>query len=330
MGRDTAKISVVLSFYNELSVLPELLRRLRTVFAMLIANNMVKSYELIFVNDNSTDDSEKYLRSELEHGDIVIINMSRNFGVSECVMAGMANATGDAVIYMDADLQDPPEVIPQLINAWQSDTEVEVVYTTRTRREGEHWLKMLVTKIGYRFINKISEIELQVDSGDFKLLSRRVVDYLLQLKEDKPYMRGLVSWIGFKQIQVFYERSERLDGRENTKMNVLSRKVVYYWLDRALISFSDAPLKLMLFLGFGLSTISFFYILVVLAQKALGLSVPGWAAIMSAVLFLGSVQIMMLGFIGLYISAIFRETKKRPLYIIKEVVHGTPSVKTDN
>lgn len=320
MGRESAKISVVLSFYNEQRVLPELLRRLREVFAASIAANAVGSYELIFVNDNSTDDSEKYLRSELGKGDVVIINMSRNFGVSECVMAGMAHASGDAVIYMDSDLQDPPEVITRLIEAWQKDLEAEVVYTTRTRREGEHWLKLLITKIGYRFINSISEIELQVDSGDFKLLSRRVVDYLLQMKEDKPYIRGLVSWIGFKQAQVFYERSVRFDGRENTKMPIFSKRVVYYWLDRALISFSDAPLKLMLFLGLGLSVLSLFYILVVLVQKVLGLSVPGWAAIMSAVLLLSGVQMMMLGFVGLYVGAIFREGKRRPQYIVKEVV----------
>jgi glycosyltransferase involved in cell wall biosynthesis len=322
MGRKAAKISVVLSFYNERSVLPELIQRMRAVFAPLIANNSVSSYELIFVNDNSTDDSEQYLRSELKSGDIVIINMSRNFGVSECVMAGMAHASGDAVIYMDSDLQDPPEVITRLIDTWQQDLEAEVVYTTRTRRDGEHWLKLLTTKIGYRFINAISEIDLQIDSGDFKLLSRRAVNHILQLKEDKPYMRGLVSWIGFKQVQVFYERLERLDGQENTKMNVLSRKVIYYWLDRALISFSDAPLKLMLFLGFGMSMVSFFYILVVLAQKIMGIAIPGWAAIMSAVLFLGGVQIMMLGFIGLYIGAIFKETKQRPRYIIKDVLRS--------
>lgn len=320
MARETAKISVVLSFYNERSVLPEVLDRMRAVFAPLIAKSWVSSYELVFVNDNSSDESEKYLRSELHNGDIVLVNMSRNFGVSECVMAGLAQASGDAVIYMDCDLQDPPEVIPQLIEAWRNDVEAEVVYTTRTRRDGEHWLKMLVTKLGYRFINSISEIELQIDSGDFKLLSRRVVDNLLQLKEDKPYMRGLVSWVGFKQVQVFYERLERFDGRENTKMNVLSRKVIYYWLDRALISFSDAPLKLMLFFGFGLSLVSFFYVLVVLAQKAMGLSVPGWAAIMSAILFLGGVQIMMLGFIGLYIGATFKEVKQRPRYIIKDIL----------
>jgi polyisoprenyl-phosphate glycosyltransferase len=320
MGRESARISVVLSFYNEQAVLPELLQRLRTVFASLIANKTVGSYELVFVNDNSTDDSEEYLRSELKNGDIVIINMSRNFGVSECVIAGMEHSTGDAVIYMDADLQDPPEVIPKLIDAWRKDPETEVVYTTRTRREGEHWLKLLVTKIGYRFINAISEIELQVDSGDFKLLSRRVVDHLLQMKEDKPYIRGLVSWIGFKQTQVFYERLERFDGRENTKMPVLSKRVLYYWLDRALISFSDAPLKLMLFLGIGISGISLFYIIIVIMQKVLGLSEPGLAAVMSAVLLLGGITMMMLGFIGLYVGAIFRDSKRRPQYIVKEVM----------
>jgi len=320
MGRESVKVSVVLSFYNERSVLPELLQRMRAVFAPLIANKSVSSYELVFVNDNSTDESEAYLRSEIGHGDIVLINMSRNFGVSECVMAGMEHASGDAVIYMDSDLQDPPEVIPSLINAWRNDPDAEVVYTTRTRRDGEHWLKMLVTKIGYRFINAISEIDLQVDSGDFKLLSKRVVNHILQLKEDKPYMRGLVSWVGFKQIQVFYDRLERFDGRENTKMNVLSRKVIYYWLDRALISFSDAPLKIMLFFGFALSFVSFLYLIVVFIQKAIGLSIPGWAAIMSAILFLGGVQILMLGFIGLYIGATFKESKHRPRYIIKEII----------
>jgi glycosyltransferase involved in cell wall biosynthesis len=246
--------------------------------------------------------------------------MSRNFGVSECVMAGMTQASGDAIIYMDADLQDPPEVIPQMLEAWHNNLDAEVVYTTRARRDGEHWLKMLVTKIGYRFINSISEVELQVDSGDFKLLSRRVVDLLIQMKEEKPYVRGLVSWIGFKQVQVFYDREARYDGAENAKMKVLSKRVLYYWLDRALISFSDAPLKIMLFLGISLSLVSFLYIIVVISQKIMGISVPGWAAIMSAVLFLGGTQIMMLGFVGLYIGSIFRASKQRPSYIVKDVI----------
>lgn len=318
-----AKISVILSFYNESAILPELLKRLRTVFSNLIRERAIDSYELIFVNDYSTDNSEAILKEELSQGDIVLINMTRNFGVSECVMAGMSQATGDAVIYMDADLQDPPEVIPKMIKAWQSESDIGVVYTTRTRREGEHFLKLWITKFGYRLINSISEIELPVDSGDFKLLSRCVVDHLLELKEDKPYIRGLVSWVGYKQVQVYYDREARYDGRQNTKMPVFSKRVLYYWLDRALISFSDAPLKVMLLVGFLLSSISILYIVVVIVQKLMGLYVPGWPAIMSAVLLLGGTQMIMLGFIGLYIGAIFRETKNRPMYLIKEVIRNT-------
>jgi len=322
MSRHLPKISVVLSFYNEETTIPELLSRMRSVFTNLIEDNKIIGYELVFVNDDSTDNSLKYLQTELHKGDIVVVNMSRNFGVSECVLAGMHYADGDAIIYMDADLQDPPEVIPSLIDAWKLDLDVEVVYTTRTRRDGEHWLKMLITKLGYRFINAISEIQLQIDSGDFKLLSRRAVDHVLSLKEDKPYMRGLVSWIGFKQVQVFYERSARFDGAQNTKMRVLSRKVIYYWLDRALISFSDAPLKIILALGFLLSAASLFYIIVIIAQKFMGIAIPGFSAIMSAILFLGGMQTIMLGFIGLYVGAIFRETKRRPSYIVKNVLRG--------
>jgi dolichol-phosphate mannosyltransferase len=321
MSRDsTTKISVVLSFFNEERVLPELLKRLRSVFANLIDKKIIGSYELIFVNDASKDHSEKFLRSQLEQGDIVLVNMSRNFGVSECVVAGMSHATGDGVIYMDADLQDPPEVIPEMIQKWQNDPEVEVVYTTRTRRKGEHPLKLLITKIGYRFINKISDIELPADSGDFKLLSRCVVDHLLAFDEDKPYLRGLVSWVGYKQVQVFYERDSRFDGRENTKMPVLSKRVLYYWLDRALISFSDTPLKLILLIGFILSGVSLSYIVVILVQKIMGWYVPGWPAIMSAILLLGGVQMIMLGCVGLYVGAIFREAKKRPKFLVKEVL----------
>lgn len=314
------KVSVVLSFYNESAVLPELIKRLRLVFSDLIASKILTSYELIFVNDNSTDDSESYLMSELNYGDVVLINMSRNFGVSECVMAGMSVSDGDALIYMDSDLQDPPEVIPEMIKTLLADPDAEVVYTTRIRREGEHWLKLLITKYGYRFINKISDINLQIDSGDFKLLTRRVVNILLTLKEDKPYLRGLISWIGFKQVQVFYKRDERFDGRHNTKMPVLSKRVLYYWLDRALISFSDAPLKLMLFIGFAISFFSFLGIIIVLAMKIFALSVPGWAALMTVILFFSGIQILFLGLFGLYLGAIFRASKQRPGYVINEII----------
>jgi len=314
------KVSVVLSFYNEENVIPELLLRMRKVFSDLILKDTIGSYELIFVNDNSTDNSEKMLRAEMSKGDIILINMTRNFGVSECVMAGISQSKGDAVIYMDADLQDPPELIPELISKWQEDAEVGVVFTTRRKRAGENAFKMWFTKLGYRVINFISEINLPADSGDFKLLSRQVVDRLLELKEDKPYMRGLVSWVGYKQVQVFYDREARFDGRQNSKMPVLSRKVLYYWLDRALISFSDAPLKAILLLGLIVSCASLSYIGVIIIQKIMGWYVPGWPAIMSAILLSGGIQMMMLGFVGLYVGAIFRETKGRPQYLIKEVV----------
>jgi glycosyltransferase involved in cell wall biosynthesis len=314
------KVSVVLSFYNEENVIPELLLRMRKVFSDLILKDTIGSYELIFVNDNSTDNSEKMLRAEMSKGDIILINMTRNFGVSECVMAGISQSKGDAVIYMDADLQDPPELIPELISKWQEDSEVGVVFTTRRKRAGENAFKMWFTKLGYRVINFISEINLPADSGDFKLLSRQVVDRLLELKEDKPYMRGLVSWVGYKQVQVFYDREARFDGRQNSKMPVLSRKVLYYWLDRALISFSDAPLKAILLLGLIVSCASLSYIGVIIIQKIMGWYVPGWPAIMSAILLSGGIQMMMLGFVGLYVGAIFRETKGRPQYLIKEVV----------
>lgn len=319
-----AKISVVLSFYNEAAVLPELLNRLRAVFAQLMDTQKIGSYELIFVNDNSSDHSEALLRAEMQRGDIVLVNMTRNFGVSECVMAGFDQAKGDAVVYMDADLQDPPELIPKLVQVWQDDAEARVVFTTRTKRKGEHFLKMWITKWGYRLINLISDIELPADSGDFKLLDRVVVDHLLQIKEDKPYIRGLVSWVGYKQVQVFYEREARFDGRENTKMPVFSRRVLYYWLDRALISFSDAPLKAILLLGLVLSVVSLSYIGVIIFQKIMGWYEPGWPALMSAVLLLGGIQMMMLGFVGLYVGAIFRETKGRAQYLIKEVVTPPP------
>lgn len=314
------KISVVLSFFNEENVIPELLLRMRTVFSKLIEQKKIGSYELVFVNDHSTDNSEKLLRSEMTHKDIVLVNMTRNFGVSECVMAGISQTKGDAVIYMDADLQDPPELIPELVAKWQDDPEVGVVYTTRRRRDGEKAFKMWFTKLGYRLINLISDINLPADSGDFKLLSREVVAKLLELKEDKPYMRGLVSWVGYKQVQVFYDREARFDGRENSKMPVFSRKVLYYWLDRALISFSDAPLKAILLLGMVLSFFSLSYIGVIIVQKIMGWYVPGWPAIMSAILLSGGVQMMMLGFVGLYVGAIFRETKGRPQYLIRDVI----------
>ncbi|MDB5825061.1 MAG: glycosyltransferase [Herminiimonas sp.] len=313
-------VSVVLSFYNEATVLPALIERLRTTLREERSKGYIRDYELVFINDSSTDLSLDILMREFNAGnDLVIINMSNNFGVSECVLAGMSYSKGDAVVYMDADLQDPPELLPELIARWRSDPDVEVVYTTRLSRAGEHPLKLFVTKWGYRFINSVSQIELPVDSGDFKLLSRRVVNELVQLREKNPFVRGLVSWVGFKQAQVFYHREERADGREQTKRSAMSMKVINYWLDTALISFSDAPLKAMLFIGFVISLTSLGYIFVVLFQKIMGWYEPGWPALMAAILLLGGMQLLTLGVLGLYINTIFMNTRGRPNYIVKNV-----------
>lgn len=314
-------VSVVLSFYNEERVLPELVSQLRIVFASLKSRGMVAGHELVFVNDASTDGSRDWLLDEYARSeDLVIVDMSRNFGVSECVMAGLAQAKGDAVVYMDADLQDPPEKIPDLVAAYLADDQVDVVYTTRLSRAGEHPLKMFITKWGYRLINRISDVTLPVDSGDFKLLSRRVVDELVSLREKKPYMRGLVSFVGFKQKQIFYNREARFDGAANTKCPVISKKVFWGYLDRALISFSDAPLKASLLLGLAASAASLGYIFIVLFQKIMGWHVPGWPALMAAILFLGGVQLLVVGVLGLYVNAIFLESKRRPTYIIRDVL----------
>ena len=313
-------ISIIFSFFNEENNIPELLKRTKKVMNGLISAKSIRNYEIIFVNDASTDNSEALLTKEIQLDKrIKLINMSRNFGNSECVLAGMNQAKGDAVIYMDCDLQDPPELMGRMIRAWQDDYETEVVYTTRTKREGESFLKLLITKYGYRFIKSISDIDIPVDSGDFKLLSRRVVTELLKLNETKPYVRGLISYIGFQQTQLFYERKARHDGAENTKYPVLTKRVLYGYLDRAMISFSDAPLKLIFFVGIFLVAISFLFIFYIILAKFSGILIPGWAAIMTAVVFFGSLNILFLGVVSLYIGSIFTQSRGRTQYIIKDI-----------
>lgn len=310
MSREKPFVSVVLSFFNEEENIPELVRRLRTALADY-------RREFIFVNDVSSDRSLELLKELAKgHTDIKVLNMSRNFGVSICVIAGMRYTKGDIVVYMDADLQDPPELIPTLIEKWQADPEVEVVYTTRKSRAGEGALKMAITRLGYKILHKTSDIKLVPDSGDFKLLSRRVVNELLKMDEAKPFVRGMVTWVGFKQVQVFYDREARHAG--DTHYPILGWRVISNFLDSALISFSDVPLKIALFLGFLVSAGAFAYLVGIFVMKFLGWNLPGWSAIMATMLVLGGVQLLTIGVLGLYINAIFRETRHRPNYIVKD------------
>jgi glycosyltransferase involved in cell wall biosynthesis len=236
-------------------------------------------------------------------------------GVSPCVLAGMEYSVSDLIIYMDADLQDPPEVIPLLLQTWRDKGEPDVVHTQRESRAGESRIKLLITALGYRILRSVSSIALQIEVGDFKLLSRRAVSHLVQLKEYNPFLRGLVYWIGFTQVIVPYNRAPRYAG--DTKFPVFSMKVVRNFLYSALISFSDVPLQLCALIGLLAAGLSFVLLIYVLFEKIQGYNLPGWTAIMVATLFLSGIQLLSVGVLGLYISAIFVESKRRPNYIIK-------------
>ncbi len=316
-SRKMKKLSVVFSFRNEEDVLSELIRRTRTVLRQLQAEERISSYELIFVDDASTDRSWDILIEQAKgYNDIRIIRMSRCFGPSPSpgVLAGMEYSSGDVVVYMDADLQDPPVVISQLLSVWQSDPEIEVVHTVRQSRLGESTVKLFLTKLGYGILNKVTSIRLPIEAGDFKLLSRRAVNHLIQLREKRPFLRGLVCWIGFKQAYLPYHRESRHAGE--SKFHVLGWDVISNFLDSALISFSSAPLKLTIFLGFFAILADFGLLIHVISEKVHGKAIPGWTAIMIAIIFIGSVQLLCLGIMGLYLNAIFEESKARPNYII--------------
>jgi glycosyltransferase involved in cell wall biosynthesis len=312
-------VSVVLSFYNEEPVLPALLERLRKTFAALLKAQSISGYELIFVNDASTDRSETILKeASVGHNDIRIITMSRNFGISECVFAGLEYASGDVIIYMDADLQDPPEIIPSMIDAWKNGDNVDVVHTVRESRAGESLVKMFITKIGYNILHRVTDIKLPIEVGDFKLLSRRAKDYLLQLKEQKPFMRGLVCWIGFTQVSVKYHRDPRFSGK--TKFKIFDSRVFWNFFESALISFSSMPLKVMIILGVAISGSAFIVLIYVIIQKFVVPGVTqGWSTLMATMLLLGGIQLLSLGVIGSYLNIVFLEAKGRPRHIIKEV-----------
>ena len=232
-------ISVVLSFRNEEEVLPELIRRVVGVLS-----KEPEDYEIIFVNDDSNDRSlELLMAARTENPQMKIVNTSRRFGMVECILAGIEYATGDAIIYLDTDLQDPPEVIPELLEKWRDGA--DVVYTVRTKRKGENPLKMWLTKQAYRVIGSVSEVDLPVDAGNFRLITREIRDHLLQLDEAEPYLRGLVRWIGFRQEPVYYEREARFAGTCHVPLLGIgpAREFIL-----GVTSFSTVPIFLIFFL----------------------------------------------------------------------------------
>lgn len=323
-GRTSPRLSIVFSFFNEEEVLPELLRRTRTAMRTEVAKGNLVGYEMVFVNDSSTDRSCEILTSEAaKEGDIMLLNMSRNFGSSASIMAGMEHATGDALVYMDADLQDPPEVITEMLKVYRQQTDVEVVHTVRLSRAGESTVKLIVTRIGYNILRQFATIDLQIEAGDFKLLSRRALNQLVALKEKRPYMRGLVSWIGFKQATVHYNREARFAGE--THYLVFSPRVIRNFLSSALISFSDVPLQISSLAGLGASLLAFGYGLVIIIDKLRGMEISTLSYLILAVLFFGGIQLLTIGILGLYVSAIHLESKRRPNYILESKIDpGAP------
>src|SRR5688572_20275114 len=304
-------VSVVLSFRNEEEVMQELIQRLKKAFVSITEN-----YELIFVNDASNDNSLPVLQNlAAQDPRIKVINMSRTFGVSQCALAGITYASGEAVITMDADLQDPPEVIPELIEKWREGA--DVVYTVRKTRAGESPIKLKVTAWAYRVLRLTSEIDMPVESGDFKLMSRRVVNSLVRLNEKDPFLRGLVRWVGFKQVPVHYSREARFAGESHFAF--YGRKAVSNFMS-GLASFSLLPLHVALLLGFAVSIGAFFYLIGIFVMKYLGWNLPGWSAIMATVLFLGGTQLITIGVLGIYVGKIYEEAKGRPNYIVESLI----------
>lgn len=314
-------LSVVLSFYNEEETIPELLRRLRAVLRPLCGDR----YELVFVDDDSTDRSLEMLRAEAAlHGDIRVVVMARNVGPSICAVEGIRHAKGDAVIYMDSDLQDPPELIPRMVEAWQGGDGVEVVHTVRESRMGESAFKLWVTRLGYRILKAVSSVEIIPEAGDFKLLSRRAADEIGRTEERRPFPRGLSTWVGFRQAIVKYRREARTTGR--TKCPVLGVRVLNYFFDTALVAFSDLPLKLSLFLGIPVSIAGTAMLAAFLGAPLAGFRLPDGSGLLAAILLVGGLQFVAIGLLGLYVNAIHAEVRRRPPFVVKETI-GFPDAR---
>jgi dolichol-phosphate mannosyltransferase len=253
---------------------------------------------------------------------VSVIKFSRNFGHQIAITAGIDLAQSEAVVVIDADLQDPPEVIAQFVEKWQKG--YDVVYGVREQRAGESPLKLLTAAMFYKLLKRLTRIDIPVDVGDFRLMSKRVVNQFRTMRERDRFIRGLVSWVGFKQIGVSYARDKRYAGE--TKYPY--RKMIKFALD-GITSFSSIPLKLASWIGYAASLVAFFYVCSVPIQKALGYTVQGWATIMIGMLFLGGVQLICLGILGEYIGRIFNEIKQRPLYIIQEMYGDANLMKSD-
>ena len=300
--------SVVIPVYNEEEVIKVSYERLSAVMKLT-----KESYELLFVNDGSHDNSIKIL-TQIARLDkkVRVINFSRNFGHQIAITAGMDTALGQAIVVIDSDLQDPPEVILEMIKKWKEG--YDVVYGKRTKREGETKFKLLTAKWYYRFLKTMTSVDIPVDTGDFRLIDRKVCNALKTMKEKNRYVRGLVSWAGYKQTAVEYERHERFAGVTKYPL----KKMIKFAFD-GITSFSNKPLKLSTAVGFIISALSGLNFLNLLIRAILGRSMGFWAGL-NLVIFIQGLIFIMIGLVGEYIGRLYDEAKDRPLYFIAEII----------
>ena len=304
-------LSIVFSFRNEEGNIEPLVKRISTTMKEI--KNW--KYEVIFVNDDSTDKSEKILLDLQKNNPIKIINMSRKFGVDPCVLAGFRNCAGDAIIYLQSDQQDPPELIPKLLEKYEQGN--EVVHTVKSKRKGEAKSRLFLIKIAYWIINSLSDIDLPTQAGDYKLISRKALNEILKQREFRPYVRGLSVWVGFKQDFVYYEKEVR--GVGESKMPLLSAGPINDFIS-GVTSYSLKPLYLGLFFGFSSIIISLLLIVYALFLKLNGLAIPGSTSIIISISFFSGILLFTLGIMGIYLARIFEQTKGREQYVIKDII----------
>ena len=310
-------ISFVFSFKNEENNLEELIKRVDTSVKKLKNYN----YELIFVNDDSDDNSAQILENLQKTFPITLINMSRTFGVGPCVLAGFNHAKGDCVVYMDSDLQDPPELLDKLISKYENGA--DVVHTVRTERLGETKIKLLLTKIAYKLINFLSDINLPSEAGDFKLISKKALSKILDQKESRPYIRGLSVWVGFKQAYVEYVRKPRHKGK--TKFPLFSAGPISQFIN-GVTAYSLKPLYFGIILGMISIVFSILLIFYAFYMKFTNLAVPGTAGIIITISFFSGIILLTIGITGLYIARIFEEVRGRDAYVIKNIKKSNDTV----
>lgn len=307
------KISILIPAYNEEEVLQPLYERL----GKLARDTNTYNFEFLFVNDGSSDRTLDIIRHYSKKDPrISYINLSRNFGKEIAMIAGLDHVTGDATVIIDADLQDPPELIPKMIEYWEEG--YDDVYARRTSRAGESLFKRKTSEWFYKILQRSTHVPIQVDTGDFRLLDRRCVEALKQLRESQRYTKGMFSWIGYKKKEILYDRDPRIAGE--TKWNY--PRLINFAID-GITSFTTSPLRISSFFGLIISFVAFLYILYLVIRPFFGVPTgDGYSSIMAVVLFLGGVQLLSLGIIGEYIGRIFNEAKQRPLYFVEEYHHG--------